>query len=48
MPTPDMMDDFYAYNDWANEKVLGLCDGLTDEQLDALFDAKELSPSSPM
>ena len=35
MPTPDMMDDLYAYNDWANAKVIELCDGLTDEQLDA-------------
>ena len=29
-----MIDDLYAYNDWANGKVLNLCEGLTDEQLD--------------
>ena len=29
------MNDLYAYNDWANGKVLSLCEGLTDEQLDA-------------
>ena len=31
----DLLDDLYAYNDWANAQVIGLCDGLTDEQLDA-------------
>jgi uncharacterized damage-inducible protein DinB len=31
----DMMHDLYAYNDWANEKIASLCDGLTDQQLDA-------------
>ena len=31
----DLIDDLYAYNDWANDKVLSLCDGLSDEQLDA-------------
>ena len=30
----DLIDDLYAYNDWANDKVLSLCDGLTDAQLD--------------
>ena len=29
-----LIDDLYDYNDWANQKVLSLCDGLTDEQLD--------------
>ena len=24
----------YAYNDWANEKIVRMCDGLTDAQLD--------------
>lgn len=27
--------DLYAYNDWANTKIASLCDGLTDQQLDA-------------
>ncbi len=30
-----MLDDLYLYNDWANQKVLELCDGLDDAQLDA-------------
>lgn len=34
MTTLDLMDDLYAYNDWANQKILALCGGLTDEQLD--------------
>ncbi|QDT12947.1 DinB family protein [Planctomycetes bacterium K23_9] len=29
-----LIDDLYTYNDWANDKVLTLCDGLTDQQLD--------------
>ena len=31
---PDLIDDLYDYNDWANDKVLSFCDDLTDEQLD--------------
>jgi uncharacterized damage-inducible protein DinB len=30
----DLFDDLYAYNDWANQRVLTLCAGLTAEQLD--------------
>lgn len=30
----DLMNDLYAYNDWANQRVLSLCDGLSDQQLD--------------
>lgn len=30
-----LIEDLYRYNDWANERVLDLCDGLTTEQLDA-------------
>lgn len=29
-----IIDDLYRYNDWANGKVLLLCQGLTDTQLD--------------
>ena len=28
------LDDLYRYNDWANDKVFALCEGLRDEQLD--------------
>lgn len=31
----ELIEDLYAYNDWANAKVLSLCEGLTDQQLDA-------------
>ena len=31
----NLIDDLYAYNDWGNQQILSLCDGLTDEQLDA-------------
>ena len=34
MSTYELIDDLYSYNDWANQKVLSLCDGLTDSQLD--------------
>ncbi|WP_161604623.1 DinB family protein [Roseiconus nitratireducens] len=30
----EMLDDLYAYNEWANSKVLSLCEGLTASQLD--------------
>lgn len=30
-----IIDELYRYNLWANDKVLRLCDGLTDTQLDA-------------
>ena len=30
----ELFSSLYAYNDWANEKVIQLCDGLTDAQLD--------------
>lgn len=30
-----LIADLYRYNDWANQRVLDLCDGLTNEQLDA-------------
>jgi uncharacterized damage-inducible protein DinB len=29
-----IIDDLYRYNSWANERVVALCDGLTDGQLD--------------
>ncbi len=29
-----LLHSLYAYNDWANGKIVALCDGLTDEQLD--------------
>lgn len=31
----NLINDLYCYNDWANGRILDLCDGLTDEQLDA-------------
>ena len=30
----EMFSSLYAYNDWANEKIIRMCDGLTDAQLD--------------
>lgn len=30
-----MIDSLYAYNDWGNEKIFQLAEGLTDDQLDA-------------
>lgn len=30
----ELIDDLYAYNEWANSKILNLCDGLTALQLD--------------
>ena len=30
----ELIEDLFAYNDWANQKILSLCDGLTDEQID--------------
>ena len=30
----DLFSSLYAYNQWANEKIVQLCDGLTDAQLD--------------
>lgn len=32
--SPAMIDELYRYNLWANSKILSLCDGLTDAQLD--------------
>lgn len=32
--TISILDELYRYNHWANWKVLELCDGLTDSQLD--------------
>jgi uncharacterized damage-inducible protein DinB len=29
-----LIDDLYAYNGWANAKIAGLCDGLSNNQLD--------------
>jgi uncharacterized damage-inducible protein DinB len=29
-----IIDDLYRYNSWANERVVALCEGLTDSQLD--------------
>lgn len=29
-----LMDSLYAYGDWANERMIALCEGLSDEQLD--------------
>ncbi|MEL6108660.1 MAG: DinB family protein [Planctomycetota bacterium] len=34
MSNYELLDDLYSYNDWANQKVLALCDGLTDAELD--------------
>ena len=34
MQETSIYQDIYGHNDWANRKVLTLCDGLTDEQLD--------------
>lgn len=34
MSTYELLDDLYSYNDWANQKVLALCEGLTDAELD--------------
>ena len=30
----ELFSSLYAYNEWANEKITQLCDGLTDAQLD--------------
>ena len=30
-----LIEDLYRYNDWANERVLDMCNELTHEQLDA-------------
>jgi uncharacterized damage-inducible protein DinB len=30
-----IIDDLYRYNSWANDRIFALCDGLTDDQLDA-------------
>ncbi len=35
MNRPTLIQDLYAYNDWANDKLLALSEGLSDEQLDA-------------
>ena len=35
----ELFSSLYAYNDWANQKIFQLCDGLTDAQLDQ---AKEM------
>jgi uncharacterized damage-inducible protein DinB len=35
MATVSIIDDLYRYNDWAHGRIFGLCQGLTDEQLDA-------------
>lgn len=35
MKTHSILHDLYAYNDWANSKVLDACEALADEQLDA-------------
>jgi uncharacterized damage-inducible protein DinB len=32
--TATMIDDFYRHDDWANGRILRLCEGLTDAQLD--------------
>ncbi|MEO1527329.1 MAG: DinB family protein [Planctomycetota bacterium] len=34
MSTYELLDDLYSYNDWANQKVLALCEGVRDSQLD--------------
>jgi uncharacterized damage-inducible protein DinB len=34
--THSILHDLYAHNDWANRKVLGACETLSDEQLDAV------------
>src|SRR4051812_19364891 len=34
MTTVTMIDDLYRYNDWANQRLLQLCEGITDAQLD--------------
>ena len=30
----ELFSSLYAYNQWANEKIVQLCAGLTDAQLD--------------
>ena len=30
----ELFTSLYAYNKWANDKIIGLCDGLSDAQLD--------------
>lgn len=34
MAAVSMFDDLFRYNDWAHHRLLALCEGLTDEQLD--------------
>lgn len=34
MNSNSMIDDLYRFNSWANGRILKLCEGLTDEQLD--------------
>ena len=34
MKTVAILSDLFAHNDWANRKLLKLCEGLTDSQLD--------------
>ncbi len=38
MPQISILEDLYRHNRWATDKVLALCDGLTDEQLDRPLD----------
>jgi len=30
----ELFSSLYAYSEWANEKIIQMCDGLTDAQLD--------------
>jgi uncharacterized damage-inducible protein DinB len=34
-PDPSVLTVFFTHNTWANLKLLGFCEGLSDEQLDA-------------
>ncbi len=34
MSTNSILDDLYRYNSWANPRILALCEGLSDAQLD--------------
>ncbi len=43
METISPIEDLYRYNDWANAKVFGLCEGLTHPQLD---EKRELGPGT--
>ena len=35
MTTTSILHDLYGYDAWANQRLFALCDGLSDQQLDA-------------